>query len=183
MTPGDTAARDALRARQGDGARYDAEAAPHDDLLQARRGTAYFARKLNELSDAELLGPALRDGWTRAQLVAHISYHARLFAHLLEAARTGISQPIAENRDTEIGFGTTLPPHALRSLFRHAEVHLNVEWRDLTDKGWSAPLRLPDGAAITARETPILRAKEVWQGAIDLGNGAGIADVPHAVLG
>ena len=182
MTPGDTAARDALRARQGDGARYDAEAAPHDDLLQARRGTAYFARKLNELSDAELLGPALRDGWTRAQLVAHISYHARLFAHLLEAARTGISKPIAENRDTEIAFGATLPPRALRSLFRHAEVHLNVEWRDLTDQDWNARLHLPNGRKITARETPMLRAKEVWQGAIDLANGARLADVPKAAL-
>lgn len=182
MTPEDTAARNALRARQGGGARYDAEAAPHGDLLQARRGTAYFARKLNELSDAELSGPALRDGWTCAQIVAHICYHARFFAHLLEAVRTGMSQPIAENLDTETALGATLPPHALRSLFRHAEVHLNVEWRDLTDQDWNAPLHLPDGRAITARETPILRAKEVWQGAIDLAHGAPPPDVQRVVL-
>ncbi|KAA0913963.1 maleylpyruvate isomerase family mycothiol-dependent enzyme [Aquicoccus porphyridii] len=180
----DTAARDALRARQGGGARYDAETAPHDDLLLARRGTAYFARKLNELNDADLYGPSLRNGWTRAHLVAHVSYHARLLARLIEGARTGIAQPLypsTEARDAEITLAATLPPRALRNLFRHAEVHLNVEWRDLEDADWDAALLLPDGTAITARETPMLRAKEVWQAAIGLDNGGRPEDIPRPV--
>lgn len=93
MIPEDTVARYALRVRQGGGARYDAETAPHDDLLQARRGTAYFARKLNELSDVDLSGPSHLPGWTRAHIVSQTSYHARTLAHLLEAARTGGAQP------------------------------------------------------------------------------------------
>lgn len=53
----DLAAREALKARQGKGARYDAPNAPAEDLLLARRGTAHFARKLMELPDAELYAP------------------------------------------------------------------------------------------------------------------------------
>ena len=34
-------------------------------------------------------------------------------------------------RDHEIDFGATLSPIALRHLFDHSAVHLNVEWRDL----------------------------------------------------
>ncbi|WP_440589840.1 maleylpyruvate isomerase N-terminal domain-containing protein [Pseudarthrobacter phenanthrenivorans] len=36
-----------------------------DGLLQARRGTAFFARKLNELTDADLDGDSLLPGWSR----------------------------------------------------------------------------------------------------------------------
>ncbi|MFG6554637.1 maleylpyruvate isomerase N-terminal domain-containing protein [Sulfitobacter sp. 1A16808] len=184
MIPEDTVARYALRVRQGGGARYDAETAPHDDLLQARRGTAYFARKLNELSDVDLSGPSHLPGWTRAHIVSQTSYHARTLAHLLEAARTGGAQPAppgSEARASEIALGATLPPRALRSLFRHAEVHLNVEWRDLADQDWNAALHLPDGRVIAARETPMLRASKVWRAAIDLNNGGRVKDIPETV--
>jgi hypothetical protein len=43
-----------------------------EGLLQARRGTAFFARKLNELTDAEMDGTSLLDGWTRRHVAAHI---------------------------------------------------------------------------------------------------------------
>ena len=38
-------------------------------------------------------------------------------------------------RDKEISFGATLSPIALRNLFDHSAVHLNVEWRDLPGTG------------------------------------------------
>lgn len=184
MTSADQAARDALRARQGAGARYDADAAPHDDLLLARRGTAYFARKLNELSDDDLRGASTRPGWTRRHLIAHVSYHARALARLAESARTGIVQPMypsAKARDAEIDLGATLPARALRHLFEHAAKHLDVEWRDLPDAAWDAQVTLLDGTSVTARQTPRLRAAEVWQAAIDLDNGGRPSDVPEAL--
>ena len=186
MTDADQAALAELRARQGAGARYDAENAPHEDLLLARRGTAYFARRLNELPDAGLTGPSARPGWTRAHLVAHVSYHARALARLVAWARTGEERamyPSAEARDAEIELGATLPPRALRSLFHHSEIHLNVEWRDLEDAGWSAPVRLLDGTTITARDTPRIRAMEVWHAAVDLANGGRIRDIPKELRG
>ena len=109
-----------------------------EDLLQARRGTAFFARKLNELTDAELDGGTLLPGWTRRHVVAHVGYNARAIARLVEWAATGVETPMypsPEARDQEINFGATLSPIALRNLFDHSAVHLSVEWRDLPDAG------------------------------------------------
>lgn len=184
MAAEDAAARAALRARQGEGARHDADSAPHADLLLARRGTAYFARKFNELADDDLGAASLRSGWSRRCLVAHVSYRARAIARALETARTGVEQPIhpsEEVRDAEIAPGATLPARALRHLFVHTAKHLDVEWRDLPDAGWDSCLRMPDGAVITARDTPRMRALEIWQAAVDLGNGARRADIPGAL--
>ncbi len=80
-------------------------------LLQARRGTAFFARKLNELTDADLDGDSLLPGWTRRHLTAHIGYNARAIARLVEWAATGVETPMyasPEARDHEINFGATL---------------------------------------------------------------------------
>lgn len=181
---GETAARLALRRRQGLGARYDAPAAPAEDLLLARRGTAYFARKLNELTDADLGDWSRQKNWRRRRLIAQICRHARTLALLLASARIGIAPPpppTPDARDAEIALGATLPPRALRSLFRHTEIHLNVEWRDLSDTQWDAPLGAFEGQAITARDTPVQRAIEIWRGALDLGNGGRVADVPERI--
>ena len=170
------AAREALRARQGAGARYDAATAPAGDLALARRGTAYFARKLRELTEAELTGPSLLPGWARAHVIAHVGYNARALARLVEWARTGVEMPFydsPEARAFEIELGSTLPDRALRNLFDHAEVHLNVEWRDLTDDQWDAVV---GGVAI--RATPWMRAREIWVHAVDLDNGGSFLDFP-----
>lgn len=184
----DQFAREAwARERQGPGARYDSAAAPHRDLLLVRRGTAYFARKLGELDDEALALPSRVPGWSRRHVVAHVGYHARSLARLVEAARDGLDrerlvEPESQIEDVE--FGATLPPHALRHLFRHAEVHLNVEWRDLDTPGWSARVTpLAGGAAVAIRATPLLRAREIWRRALDLGCGGSAADIPPDLLG
>lgn len=181
----EAAARARLRERLGAGARYDAPAAPHRELSWARRGTAYFARKLNELSDADLDGSALVAGWSRRHVVAHVGYHARKLSRLVEAARKGAAEetlPESEPLNEDINFGSTLPAHALRYLFAHSEVHLNVEWRDLHAEGWRAAVRNLAGEMIQIQDTPRLRALEVWQMAINLANGGRYADVPPELL-
>ncbi|PCH96432.1 MAG: maleylpyruvate isomerase [Rhodobacteraceae bacterium] len=177
----ENAARDALHARQGLGARYDAANAPAKELLLARRGTAYFARKLNELTDDDLNLPSLQGDWDRRHLIAHIGYHARALVRLLEGARMGKPQKMygsAAERDAEITLGATLPSRALRGLFQHSEVHLNVEWRDLDAALWDVNVTTFEGCDVRVRDTALLRAKEVWRGAINLGNGGSIRDVP-----
>jgi maleylpyruvate isomerase len=175
----------ALRARQGAGARYDAPTAPQRELSWARRGTAYFARNLNELSDADLDRPALVRGWTRRHVIAHVGYHARQLSRLVEAARKGSDRetiPDDEVLNEDIAFASTLPARALRYLFAHSEVHLNVEWRDLTDAGWTASVRSLSGEVVAIRQTPLLRAREVWQMAVALANGGRYADFPPDLL-
>ncbi|WP_457967335.1 maleylpyruvate isomerase family mycothiol-dependent enzyme [Arthrobacter sp. D1-29] len=156
-----------------------------EGLLQARRGTAFFARKLNELSDADLDGPSLLPGWTRRHLTAHIGYNARALARLIEWAATGIETPMyasPEARNQEIAFGATLSPIALRNLFDHSAVHLNVEWRDLPADAWHHKVKTAQGRIVPASETVWMRTREVWIHAVDLDNGATFADIPEPVL-
>lgn len=177
LTETDLAAREALRVRQGAGARYDASNAPVEDLLLARRGAAFFARKLNELSDADFDGPSLRDGWTRRRLIADVSYRARAMAIALKSLREELTHEEAEWRP-DVALAATLPVRALRYLYEHSDVHLNVEFRDLSSEAWDGDVRLSNGDVVAVRTLPRLRAMEIWRAAVDLGNGACGTDIP-----
>lgn len=173
--------RAALRARQGTGARYDAETAPHDDLLLARRGTAYFARRLNDLRDEELSAPSRVPGWSRRHLIARICLDARAMALSLKALREPLV-PDEVDWTPDHALTATLPARALRHLFDHSAKHLDVEWRDLPAPCWDRAA--PSSSVGPAPwETPGLRARALWQGALDLGNGARERDVPIGMLG
>ena len=168
-------------------ARHDLATDPRlqEELLQARRGTAFFARKLNELSDSELDGGTRLPRWSRRHIIAHVGYNARAIARLVEWAATGVETPMypsTEIRDHEISFGATLSPIALRNLFDHSAVHLSVEWRDLPDASWANEVRTIQGRTVPASETVWMRTREVWIHAVDLDNGASFSDIPAAVL-
>jgi maleylpyruvate isomerase len=154
------------------------------DLLLARRGQAFFSRKVNELRDEDFAAPSRVPGWSRAHVVAHVGYHARAVARLIEAAALGRRVPMYDSpvqHAEEVHFGASLPVEALRNLVAHAAVHLNVEWRDLPARAWSHVVVLEDGSSAPASATAWLRAREVWLGALDLGNGAEAADLPAEV--
>lgn len=154
-------------------------------LLTARRGTAFFARKLNELRDAELDAPSLLPGWTRRHVISHVSYNARAIARLIGWANTGVENPMYSSpgeRNEEIGFGATLSPAALRNLFDHSAIHLNVEWRDTPPEAWSREVRTAQGRTVPASETVWMRTREIWVHAVDLDNGATFDQIPGDVL-
>ncbi|MGV2113804.1 maleylpyruvate isomerase N-terminal domain-containing protein [Agrobacterium salinitolerans] len=185
MTEGLGYTREALRLRQGGGARYDATNAPAQALDWVRRGTAYFARLLNSLTDDELDGPSLVAGLRRREIIAHVGYHARVLSEIVATARMGLGhsvQSFALIDDAELRRRATQPAYALRNLVAHSTVHLNVEWRDLDDSQWD--LILPDAAdtIFTLRETPRLRAEVLWLCAIDLNAGGRAEDVPADIL-
>lgn len=174
-------AREALRERQGIGARYDAANAPARELDWARRGTAYFARLLNELSDADLDAPCALPGLSRRHLIAHVGYQARMLSEIIAWVRTGQNGPFprtARVSGSDVALGATLPSHALRHLFHHSEAHLNVEWRDLSDADWDACVQDAADQQVLLRETPAIRAHALWLHAVDLAAGGRFADMP-----
>lgn len=178
-------ARALLRARQGAGARYDSVDAPGRDLAWARRGTAYFARVLANLADDDLARPSLLPGWTRAHVVAHVGYNARALTRLVTWGRTGVETPMyrsPQQRGREIERGSTLPARALRNLFAHSEVHLNVEWRDVEEGRWDAPVVTAQGRTVPLRETAWMRTREVWVHAVDLDASGSYVDFPPDLL-
>ncbi|MET3600864.1 maleylpyruvate isomerase N-terminal domain-containing protein [Martelella mangrovi] len=178
-------ARRALMARQGPGARYDAPEAPADMLALARTGTAYFARFLNRLSDRALYQSRTAGGDTPAHVVCAVSYQARAIARQAEAITAGEPAPplydSADQRQATIELGATLPARALRHLFDHSAVHLNVVWRDLPGPGCSAPAPDADGQMQPFTDSVRARACFIWSAAFDLGNGARQRDVPAAL--
>lgn len=181
LTETDRAAREALRARQGTGARYDAPNAPAEDLLLARRGAAFFARKLNELSDADFDAPSLRDGWSRRHLIADVSYRARAMAIALKGIRDGLTEEEAEWRP-DVALAATLPVRALRYLYEHSDVHLNVEFRDLRPQDWDGKVHLGEDDPVVVRMLPRARARAIWCAAIDLGSGASKREIPDSLV-
>lgn len=168
-------------------ARHDLTADPRvrADLLEARRATAFFARKLAELSDADLGAPTRLEGWSRRHLVAHVGYNARALCRLALWANSGEPHPMYASpvaRDREISRGATLQAHALRHLFEHSAVSLDVEWRDSPDSAWRAPVRTATGREVPFSETVWMRLRELWLHAIDLDNGARWSDIPEAIV-
>ena len=155
-------------------------------LLTVRRGTAFWSRKVNELMDADLDADSLLPGWTRRHVIAHVGLNARAITRLVQWANTGVETPMydsPEQRNAEIAFAATLPPRALRHLNDHAAVSLNVEWRDTPDEAWRAVVRTAQGREVPLSETVWMRTREVWLHAVDLANGARVADIPPEVLG
>ncbi|MEM8822596.1 MAG: maleylpyruvate isomerase [Pseudomonadota bacterium] len=173
LTSGQLSARDALRARQGAGARYDAPEAPAKDLLLARRATADFARILAEVEDGALSDPIEGDpARTRARLLAEIGYGARRMALALEPlcpVNTSLPAEALPDVLPSLDLAATLPAHALRHLFSHSAIHLDVCWRDLPGRHWEAKFTGADGAATAVRDLPGLRAESLRRGALLLG--------------
>jgi maleylpyruvate isomerase len=173
----------ALRERQGRGARYDSPAAPAQELMLARRGTAYFARILKGIKDEDLDVASMIPRWTRRHVIAYIAYQARQLALMIEAVHDGSPVPVFDTQTMSklIEDGATLPARALRNLFDHAEVHLNVVWRDLSADNWAAAVML-DGTQVGIRETPWIRARAVWVHAVDLASQGTFLDFPVVLL-
>ena len=155
------------------------------DLLLARRGTAYFSRKLNELTDAQYDGPSLLPGWDRRHVIAHVGYNARALTRLVEWARTGVQTPMyasSQARNEEIDAGAAMTPIELRHLHHQELVTLWVKWGDLPVDRWEFPVRTAQGRTVPVSVTPWMRIREVWLHAVDLNNDGRVEDFPPEVV-
>ena len=155
-----------------------------EQLTLARRGTAFFAQRLAELTDAQLSEPTALEGWSRRHLVAHVGYNAAALCRLTDWAASGVESPMyasAEQRGQEIAEGATLSAAALRNLFTHTVARLDEKWRNLPASVWSAQVRTAQGRTVPASETAWMRTREVWIHAVDLGNGGRFGDFPGVV--
>lgn len=177
----DTQAQAALRARQGEGARYDSEWAPHDDLLLARRGTAFFSRQLQMLEDHELDEISADAGISRRRVVAEVCYQGRFLAWSLEEMEKAASIMQTESFLEDVERAVTLPTRALRSLFHHSEVHLNVMLRDLRNDDWSLSLPTFEGRIQTIPAFVKARTDVVWGAAQSVAKRLNPSDIPDGV--
>lgn len=174
-----------LRRRQGAGARYDAPSAPALELGWVRLGTGYFARILNGMDDAQFDEPSRFANVSRRQVVTRIGLEARLLGEMIGSLRNGklgLPIPSLTPSSDRTCADATLPIYALRNLFIHSAIHLNVEWRDLNDSEWNDVVQCEDGKRIEIRSTPQRRAISIWSAAIDLRLGGRMSDIPRSLI-
>lgn len=144
------------------------------DLLLARRATSNILGLIRNMRDADFLDMTSEPGTTRAELIVALSYEARHCAAALEELRNrGSAQMEAVDND-QIRFGSTLPPQALRNLFQHSAVHLDVEWRDLPAASWFIGIKQGATPAQLLRE----RAEKLWCAAVALQLGQTQTHIP-----
>lgn len=154
-------------------------------LLTVRHGTEFFGRKLNELSDDALRAPSLLPDWTRAHVIAHVSYNAHAIARLMKWANTGNETPMYsswEARNAEIEHGAALAPKDLRDLYQDSAAQLDAAWRDTPPDAWEHQVKTAQGRTVPASETVWMRTREIWIHTVDLDNGATFDQLPANVL-
>jgi maleylpyruvate isomerase len=159
---------------------------PDADLLdQFRRGEEFLFAQVAALDDDALTRPCLLEGWSRLHLVSHLARNADALINLLVWASSGVETPMyrsAEQRATDIEVGATRPPAVVRADAVAASTRLLAVADMLPEAAWSAPIRTARGRPIEAGEVPWMRVRESWVHGVDLGGGAGFADIPVAVV-
>ncbi|SFN82065.1 maleylpyruvate isomerase family mycothiol-dependent enzyme [Mycetocola miduiensis] len=161
------------------------DATPTAQLRLVHQGQAYFDRKLNALSDADLDAESALPGWTRRHVIAHVGLNARALANLAAWAATGVETPMYNSptqRNDDIASAVLLPSEELRELSHSSASLLDAAWRNLEPDAWSHEVRSAQGKPIPASETAWMRAREVWIHAVDLNTGARFADFPEDVI-
>ena len=106
-------------------------------------------------------------------MVAAVAFNAKDLTRIVEAARLGMTEIELniEGQPEDIAFAATLPAHALRNLFKHFEVHLNVEWRDLTTLQWTFHIGVSKADRVEVSQTPCCRTVFIWDHSILLSAG------------
>lgn len=135
----------------------------HSDLSRLGRETDMFMATVESLADDEMTAPSLCDGWTRADVIAHISSSGRALVKLIDWAATGVEQQLyvsKEARAQEISELAALPRVELLGRVRESAEYFAEQARRL-----GGPLVLEEvhlnGKQIPATSIVALRIAEV----------------------
>lgn len=93
----------------------------HSDLSRLRRETDMLMATVESLSDDEMSAPSLCDGWTRTDVIAHLTSNGRALVKLIDWAVLGEEQQLyasQEARAQEINALAALPRDELLLLLR-----------------------------------------------------------------
>ena len=95
----------------------------HSDLSRLSRETGMMLATIDTLSDAEMAAPSLCEGWSRADVIAHLASNGRTLVKLIDWATSGEPQQLyasPEARNEEISALAGLPREELINNFREA---------------------------------------------------------------
>jgi maleylpyruvate isomerase len=107
----------------------------HSDLSRLGRETDMFLATIESFSDDELTVPSLCEGWTRADVIAHVASSGRALVKLIDWAVTGEEQTLyasADERNAEISALAALPRQELVAEVRSSAAHFAEQSERLT---------------------------------------------------
>lgn len=138
----------------------------------------------DKLDAAELAGPSLCPGWSRAHVLAHVARNADALTNLLTWAVTGeenFMYPSAEARTADIEASATAAPDDLIIDVRESAVRFGGAISQLPEEAWEHVVRTGpggNGASIPARRVVWVRLRELELHHVDLDAGYSPADWP-----
>ncbi len=136
---------------------------------------------VDKLTDADVPGPSLCEGWTRGHVLAHLSRNADGLVNLLLWARTGIETPQYASqflRDTDIEMGAPRPIAEQLDDLRAASDRWLALARAMPADRWLTPVRTRTGKELPAAQIPWLRLREIEIHHVDLTIGYQPTDWP-----
>lgn len=144
------------------------------ELDAARQATVRLLATADRLSPADLAGPSLLAGWSRAHVLAHVAGNARSHVRMLTGAQNGeIADQYAGGsvgRADEIE-ALAADPAAAVAAARASADELEVCWRRTTQGHWGALVRPLGAAPRPAGRLAWSRRREVEVHHVDLAAG------------
>ena len=122
-----------------------------------RDGEQFAAATVRQIPDADLYGPSLLPGWSRAHVIGHLTRNAEALARLAAWARTGVETPMyrdREQRAAEIQAASALPAGVLRRDLDRTPQDLERALDALDGRSWHAQVRSALGRTIPRRRSP-----------------------------
>ncbi|MUU71501.1 maleylpyruvate isomerase family mycothiol-dependent enzyme [Pseudarthrobacter sp. GA104] len=135
----------------------------HSDLSRLARETDMFMATAESLSDDEMTAASLCEGWTRADVIAHIAWNGRALVKLIDWSVTGQEQQLyasPEARAEEISALAALPRQELLGSVRESAEYFADQAQRLTGDLAAEEVHL-HGKQIPATSIVALRVAEV----------------------
>ena len=135
----------------------------HSDLSRLGRETNMMLATIETLSAEEMSAPSLCEGWSRADVIAHLASNGRSLVKLIDWATTGEEQQLyasPEARNEEIASLAALPREELVEKFRSAAEYFAEQTERLAGELAVEEVNL-HGKVIPATSIVALRIAEV----------------------
>ncbi len=135
----------------------------HSDLSRLNRETAMMSATIETLSTEEMAAASLCEGWSRAQVIAHLASNGRSLVKLIDWATSGEPQELyasREARDAEIDELAALPREELVKKFQDAAAYFAEQCERLSGELAVEEVDL-HGKIIPATSIVALRISEV----------------------
>lgn len=135
----------------------------HSDLSRLGRESDMFLTTVESFADDELTAPSLCEGWTRADVIAHVTSNGRALVKLVDWAASGEERPLyasPDARSQQIAALAALPRKELVAELRESARSFAEQAQRLGGE-LAAPEVQLDGRALPATSIVALRIAEV----------------------